>query len=71
MYSMFSLRYVRVVCCPCLSARFFFFTMYVFCILTTICAHAEVEHDSDKDELIAVSDPRKGGKPAGSYNSEV
>lgn len=34
-----------------------------------VCQFIEVEHDSDQDELIAVSDPRKGGKPAGSYKS--
>jgi hypothetical protein len=40
----------------------------VLCCVVWVVAMLEVEHDSDQDELIAVSDPRKGGKPAGSYS---
>ena len=49
------------------SVKFFMFLCDSVVVLT-IAYITEVEHDSDDDELIAVSDPRKGGKPAGSYS---
>jgi hypothetical protein len=44
-----------------------YYTLGFLSFLVLICV--EVEHDSDEDQLIAVSDPRKGGKPAGSFSS--
>ena len=47
--------------------RYYILGFLTFLIFDFFCV--EVEHDSDEDQLIAVSDPRKGGKPAGSFSS--